>query len=118
MLFLLKTNIILIKFVQVLLWIWLIIYNGLPFLWFLVSYTYMKVCKIKTLEEATELTLQKEPVAFYIKWLFFIFVRISGFKLGQEDYKPKFSFLMTPGAMFFYFFWGNLIKICILLIFK
>jgi hypothetical protein len=89
-------------------WTWLTVYNGLPFLWFITSYIYFKVYKTKTLEEATELTLKKEPVAFYIKWLFRLF--IIKFKIGEENYKPKFIFFLTPGEIIFYLFWGYLIQ--------
>lgn len=116
MLFCNRTNIFLIKFAGAWMWVWLVVYNGLPFIWFLISYTYMKVYKTKTLDEATELTLNKEPIAFYIKWLFWIFIK--GFKIGQENYVPKFSAFMTPGDIVFYIFWGSLIQIMIILIFR
>ena len=115
-LFLSKANIFLIKFIGAWMWVWLIIYNGLPFLWFLIAFVYMKVYKQKTLEEATELTLNKEPIAFYIKWLFWIF--IWGHKIGHENYKPKFSPFLTPGDILFYIFGGYSIKVVVLLYFN
>ena len=116
MLFLAKANIFLIKLIGSWMWFWLIIYNGLPFLWFLVAFVYMKVYNKKTIEEATELTLNKEPIAFYIKWLFWVF--IWGYKIGQENYKPKVSLFLTPGDVLFYLFWGYLIKALVLLYFN
>jgi hypothetical protein len=120
-----KTSIFLIKFIGFFMWVWLIIYQGLPYIWFLISYTFMQVYQTKTLDEATELTLKVEPIAFYIKWLFWIFVGFSGYKIGQE-YTSKFSLVKTrldlffyifmkPGDLLFYLFWGYVIKVCIIL---
>ena len=96
------TDIVLVKIIGACMWAWLVIYNGLPFLWFLICYAYMRIYKTPTFEEAAELTIKKEPVAFYIKWLFWFFM--FGYKIGDKNFKSKINTPMSPYKVVVYLF--------------